>query len=535
MRRRTSPRRSASPRPRAAQVEYYALDNNLLRSKSTGIHLRTKPSILENDLSTPLIKWGTIIKGLRYVPDPEAEEGPATDEAVREAGLSLRDTYGRTIDIVSEPAEWLVVKGIRNLRGKMDGVTRPWYIPFDITHAPILLHKPGMEYEEDDYVDEEEEAERKKFDILPEPTDTPPFEIGRGMQYEVVYTSVVVRAAPSLGARAQSREMKGATVEMFDWDETRNWRAVYDKLRRVGWMMLDHHEFGALLRPKCLPYQVRPVEPMTAAVMEVDMHFLRKFVSMGMDVNTKDAGDRTPLMVAAEYGRHGPIVVLCASGADASLMNFNDKTAVDLAESQVTKALVQALTSDKHFDHELCQEAISGLKGDVRELAEELLGRKIARAKFFGPQDNKKEEAKVTKKASPGPMQRRPKVDKVVDRPLIAGADEDAAKDAAKPRVDVEALAVRGMCALCQCEFRQAIVAACCVALFCSDCVLKRLSAPGDDDEGCPGCGAEIPTTKLEFLRPDEAAEMIDTRLIKNRSKARKAAAEDRRQAKGAE
>jgi len=513
------------PRANPAAVhraDFYALDNALLRSKSTGIHLRRKPTILENDLSTPLIKWGTIIRGVNYVPDAEAVlDATAADEAVKEAELCLRDVYDRKLPIEQEPREWIVVKGIRNLRGKMDGVTKQWYIPVDITGVPILLKKDGMLSDDEDADEEEERA--AKFVDLPAPTDAPPFALGRGMKYEVIYDSVVVRASPSVGARPQSRETKGAIVEMFDWDETRKWRAVYDKNQRAGWMLLDHPEFGALLRPRCLPFQVRPVEPLTTAVLEEDLRWLRQFINKGLHVNTRDAGDRTPLMVAAEFRRHGPIVVLCAAGADASLQNFNGETAVDLAQSEATKALVQAL-SDKQFNYEHCQEAVSGLDGDVRELADDLLGKKIARMKFF-QQDQKPNAGEAAKKPEPGPMQRRPK-------PASTGrADID--EEEAQPEVDVEALAVRGKCALCQLEFRQAIVADCCVALFCSDCVLSRLAGQGSED-GCPGCGAEIPTTGLDFLRQEEAAREVDERLRERKVAQREAALSQQRQAMAA-
>jgi len=365
------------------RADFYAIDNSLLRSKSTGIHLRTKTTMLENDLSTPLIKWGTIIRGIECEPYAKAEaEAKEADRRLMEAGLSLRDEYGRTVPVLEEPREWLIVKGIRNLRGRTDSVTRLWYIPCDIAGAPILLKMDDVQSDEEDT--EEDATAKKWMDLLPDPTDSPPFELGTGMEYEVIAEQVIVRAGPSMGATPMSREWKGAVVEMFDWNETMQWRQVLDKNARVGWMLLDHPELGPLLRPKCLPFQVRPVEPMCAAVLEADLYLLRlrQFINKGFSVNVKDAGDRTPLMLAAEFGRHGPAVVLCAAGADAAPKSCKGGTAVDMANSEVTKALIQAL-ADEPFDHELCQEAINGLQGEVKELADDLLRRKMAKMKFF--------------------------------------------------------------------------------------------------------------------------------------------------------
>lgn len=47
-------------------------------------------------------------------------------------------------------------------------------------------------------------------------------------------------------------------------------------------------------------------------------------------------------------------------------------------------------------------------------------------------------------------------------------------------------------CPLCHQIFRQAILAPCCGATFCSDCVVDRLAHSSLDNSSCPGCGREV-------------------------------------------
>jgi len=47
-------------------------------------------------------------------------------------------------------------------------------------------------------------------------------------------------------------------------------------------------------------------------------------------------------------------------------------------------------------------------------------------------------------------------------------------------------------CPLCHQLFRQAILAPCCGATFCSDCVVDRLAHSSVENSSCPGCGKEV-------------------------------------------
>ncbi|CAE7215515.1 unnamed protein product [Symbiodinium natans] len=47
-------------------------------------------------------------------------------------------------------------------------------------------------------------------------------------------------------------------------------------------------------------------------------------------------------------------------------------------------------------------------------------------------------------------------------------------------------------CPLCHQMFRQAVLAPCCGATFCSDCAIDRLAHSAADSSNCPGCGHEV-------------------------------------------
>merc|ERR1719277_1106835 len=47
-------------------------------------------------------------------------------------------------------------------------------------------------------------------------------------------------------------------------------------------------------------------------------------------------------------------------------------------------------------------------------------------------------------------------------------------------------------CPICHQLFRQAILAPCCGATFCQDCIMDRLAHSSVDNSSCPGCGKEV-------------------------------------------
>ena len=57
-------------------------------------------------------------------------------------------------------------------------------------------------------------------------------------------------------------------------------------------------------------------------------------IAAGAEVNRRNRGGQTPLMMAALFARHDMIRLLLASGADPALCDGNGDTAADLARSQ---------------------------------------------------------------------------------------------------------------------------------------------------------------------------------------------------------
>lgn len=207
---------------------------------------------------------------------------------------------------------------------------------------------------------------------IPLASDLPPRKPGSGAEYDVVAQRGVVRTAPSLTAPLQFGERRGAVVELHEWDETRCWRAVVDRCNRLGWMLLDHPEHGALLRPRGLPFQRDPLNPVGVAAMEGDVRHLEAFVAAGLDVNGPDAGGHTPLMMAARADHPDCVILLLKAGAQASDKTPTGKTAADIAAPGSMQALLFALGL-RDFDRMLCMEAVGRLRPDHREWAQRKL------------------------------------------------------------------------------------------------------------------------------------------------------------------
>jgi len=88
-------------------------------------------------------------------------------------------------------------------------------------------------------------------------------------------------------------------------------------------------------------------------------------MSDGQDVNVRDAGGRTPLMRAIEWGNPDFCMVLISARADASLTQTDGKTAVDFSDSGSTVALVRALLGEP-FRVDDCQQALEAMRKDQR-------------------------------------------------------------------------------------------------------------------------------------------------------------------------
>jgi len=200
-----------------------------------------------------------------------------------------------------------------------------------------------------------------------------PSELGTGALYLVVANRVLIRGKPSLGAEALGCKKKGQVVELFEWDVTRLWRRTVDpKCWFEGWMMLDHPEHGALLRPQGLPFQVAPMEPICASIHERSLVDLRRFLlEIDDGANVRDASGRTALMLAGESELADFCVLLLAARADAYAASKEGLTAIEMVPPSM-KSLIQAL-SGQAYDARYLQVLIAELQPEVRGVADNLL------------------------------------------------------------------------------------------------------------------------------------------------------------------
>jgi len=200
-----------------------------------------------------------------------------------------------------------------------------------------------------------------------------PSELGTGALYLVVANRVLIRGKPSLGAEALGCKVKGQVVELFEWDVTRLWRRTVDpKCWFEGWMMLDHAEHGALLRPHGLPLQDAPVEPICAAIHERSLVDLRRFLlEIDNGANVRDYSGRTALMLAGESGLGDFCVLLLAARADVYAASTEGLTAIEMVPPSM-KSLIQAL-SGQAYDARYLPAAIAELQPEVRGVADNIL------------------------------------------------------------------------------------------------------------------------------------------------------------------
>merc|ERR1719487_863758 len=149
--------------------------------------------------------------------------------------------------------------------------------------------------------DDEDPMDMWKNWKMPTPLTDPPKCAGKGKLYEVIHDIVVGRPAPSTAAPIQWVRKKGQIVELFDFDETGKWRrGLQFETNHLVWFLLDHPEFGPLLRPQGQPLSVAPMDHVCVAAAENLVANLTRFLDMGSEANVYDVTGRTPLMLAAE-------------------------------------------------------------------------------------------------------------------------------------------------------------------------------------------------------------------------------------------
>lgn len=145
-----------------------------------------------------------------------------------------------------------------------------------------------------------------------------PLEPGTGFIWTVTWKKVVARASPSMTSATTFIAGHDDELELFDWDMRKTWRlATCQKTLRKGWVMLDHEIYGALVRPP--GYVTAVIQPMCVAAFEGNLMHLHRLISEGLDVDARDAENRTPFQLAAVAGHVDCCTSLMEFGAFTGL------------------------------------------------------------------------------------------------------------------------------------------------------------------------------------------------------------------------
>jgi len=182
---------------------------------------------------------------------------------------------------------------------------------------------------------------------------TPALEPAPGAPYTVCYEKVLLRHLPTTEGLVIHIYKKGDVVTLFDWDETGKWRKCLkhcfgerpeDHKFEYGWVMLDHHDWGPLLRPLGKESDSCILKPLCMAASENHVSELQRFISEGWDVDVRDHHGKTPLMLAAEQGHLDCCVSLLEGRANASLLSNTGERALDLALTGSAKGIIILLS-----------------------------------------------------------------------------------------------------------------------------------------------------------------------------------------------
>ncbi|CAE7427545.1 pgi [Symbiodinium sp. CCMP2592] len=353
-------RAAESPKEEAAaeavqEKQLFIVENLQLRSKSNGIRYRCSPDLADKHSKVAL--FGSRIKGIPY------------GGCWIQVGSRFLPTHIGGAEVL-RPVE----------DGSAEGIAvEP--VDEDVKDQDKLLGQMLFGRSEVDagYIDQRQldksPTRLARTLIRPETsmTDAPILSVGDGAVYEVLYDRVAIRSAASTTSTTLEIKQKGETVELFEWDPSRKWRrCAADALATTaGWVLLDHPEFGPLVRPKGAPLCARPLEPLCAAASEAQLGELRRFLNEGLDPRVCDAGGISALTLAAQSDARDCAIHLIEAGAVTTAAAGD--AAIRNASSAGTRVLIQALLGHIVEDDAALQDALGDLTLEARLAADRIL------------------------------------------------------------------------------------------------------------------------------------------------------------------
>jgi len=248
------------------------------------------------------------------------------------------------------------------------------------------------------------------------PEGKPPVPVvrGTGALFEVVLDFVSIRQDPMHDSKPLGCLKAGDVVELFEWDSACIFRRVFFR-DGDGWMMIDHPQFGPLLRPKDQPRCATPLVPICVAAAEGNVaHLLDMIAEEDLDVNIQDADGCTPLILAAMREHLDCCVVLLDAGADPTI-TASGGDAASLASSAMVRALIEGLSGEEDYSLEDFAAATKLLLPEVRLIADRLL-------------DEAEDEVKARRRREQGLD------DEGLDQAYTRHSDDDEAEDEIKAR-----------------------------------------------------------------------------------------------------
>merc|ERR1712217_792495 len=134
---------------------------------------------------------------------------------------------------------------------------------------------------------------------------------GPSEHYLVLHKHVIVRSIPSAEGRVENNKFQGELVELFEWDPTGKWRHCLEGLQGTpGWMMIEHPEFGKLLKP---------VDLLGVAAYKGDLDALKQQLRRTKFKDLQGTSGQVALRTAAENAHYDCIVSLIEAGINADL------------------------------------------------------------------------------------------------------------------------------------------------------------------------------------------------------------------------